>query len=90
MHFPFPDAAQRAEIWRRIFPVTMPADGLDVNRLARLNVPGGNIRNIALRAAFLAAAAGQPVRMADVLNAARSEYAKIEQPLTEGEIGDWR
>jgi hypothetical protein len=89
MHFPFPDAVQRAEIWRRIFPATMPADGLDVNRLARLNVPGGNIRNIALRAAFLAAAASQPVRMADVLNAARSEYAKIEQPLTEREIGGW-
>jgi hypothetical protein len=90
IHFPFPDASQRAEIWRRTFPPTMPSEGLDVNRLARLNVPGGNIRNIALRAAFLAAAAGQPVRMTDVLAAARSEYAKIEQPLTEGEIGGWK
>ena len=89
VQFPFPDAAQRAEIWRRIFPAATPTDGLDVKRLARLNVPGGNIRNIALRAAFLAAAAGQPVRMADLLDAARSEYAKIEQPLSEAEIGGW-
>jgi ATPase family associated with various cellular activities (AAA) len=89
VQFPFPDAAQRAEIWSRIFPAATPTDGLDVRRLARLNVPGGNIRNIALRAAFLAAAAGQPVRMTDVLDAARSEYAKIEQPLTEAEMGSW-
>src|SRR5262249_17910123 len=79
IHFPFPDAAQRAEIWRRIFPAAMPSEGLDVNRLARLNVAGGNIRNIAIRAAFLAAATSRPVRMTDLLAAARSEYAKIEQ-----------
>jgi ATPase family associated with various cellular activities (AAA) len=90
IHFPFPDASQRAEIWRRTFPSTMPSEGLDVNGLARLNVPGGNIRNIALRAAFLAAAAGRPVRMTDLLAAARSEYAKIEQPLTEAELGAWK
>ncbi len=89
VQFPFPDAAQRAEIWGRIFPAAAPTDELDVKRLARLNVPGGNIRNIALRAAFIAAAAGQPVRMTDVLNAARGEYAKIEQPLSEAEIGGW-
>jgi ATPase family associated with various cellular activities (AAA) len=89
VQFPFPDAAQRAEIWTRIFPAATPTDGLDIRRLARLSVPGGNIRNIALRAAFLAAADSQPVRMTDLLNAARSEYAKIEQPLSEAEIGGW-
>jgi transposase-like protein len=89
VQFPFPDAAQRAEIWRRVFPRATPAEGLDMKRLSRLNVPGGNIRNIALRAAFLAAAAGEPVRMVDLLTAARGEYAKIEQPLTEAEIAGW-
>ena len=48
VQFPFPDAAQRAEIWRRVFPAATPTEGLDVGKLARLNVPGGNIRNIAL------------------------------------------
>jgi hypothetical protein len=52
-------------------------------------VAGGNIRNIAMSAAFLAAAAGQPVRMAHILQAARTEYAKIEKPLSEAEIGEW-
>ena len=59
-------------------------------KLARLNVAGGNIRNIALNAAFLAADAGEPVRMTHLLRAARSEYAKLEKPLTEAEIGGWK
>ena len=90
VQFPFPDAGQRAEIWRRIFPAATPLDGLDFNRLARLNVAGGNICNIALNAAFLAADAGEPVRMQHLLQAARSEYAKLEKPLTETEIGGWQ
>jgi hypothetical protein len=89
VQFPFPDAAQRSEIWRRIFPRNTPTDGLDLARLARLNVAGGNIRNIALNAAFLAADAGEPVRMTHLLRAAHSEYAKLEKPLTEAEIGGW-
>jgi AAA+ superfamily predicted ATPase len=87
--FPFPDAQQRAEIWRRIFPTTTPTEGLEPAKLAKLNVAGGNIRNVALNAAFLAADAEQPVRMIHLLRAARAEYAKLEKPLTEAEIGGW-
>ncbi len=89
VQFPFPDAAQRTEIWRRIFPASTPTESLDFNKLARLNVPGGNIRNIALNSAFLAADTREPVRMKHLLRAARSEYAKLERPLTEAEIGGW-
>jgi len=89
VQFPFPDAAQRAEIWRRIFAPGVRTEGLDVNKLARLNVAGGSIRNVALNAAFLAADEGAPVRMAHLLRAARSECVKLEKPLTEAEIGDW-
>ncbi|KAB8144617.1 ATP-binding protein [Chloroflexia bacterium SDU3-3] len=87
--FPFPDASQRAEIWRRMFPQTVPTDGLVFEQLARLNVAGGNIRTIALNAAFIAADAGEPIRMPHVLRAARVEYAKLEKPLTESEISGW-
>jgi len=89
VQFPFPDAAQRAEIWRRAFPASTPTEGLDVAKLARLNVAGGNIRNIALNAAFLAADAGEPVRMSHLREAAKSEYIKLERTLTEVEIGGW-
>lgn len=89
VQFPFPDFMQRAEIWKRIFPTSTPTNGLNVEKLARLNVAGGNIRNIALNAAFLAAEADEPVGMKYILHAARSEYAKLEKPLTEAEIGGW-
>ncbi len=89
VQFPFPDAAQRAEIWRRVFPIDTPTEELDVATLARLNVAGGNIRNIALNAAFLAAAAGEPVQMPHLLHAAQSEYAKLEKPLTDSEVSGW-
>lgn len=89
VQFPFPDPEQRAEIWRRVFPQGAPTEGLDEAKLAKLNVAGGHIRNIAVNAAFLAAEAGEPIRMRHLLDAARGEYAKLEKPLTETEIGGW-
>jgi SpoVK/Ycf46/Vps4 family AAA+-type ATPase len=89
VQFPFPDITQRTEIWRRIFPARMPTEGLDFNKLARLNVAGGNIRNIALNAAFLAADEDKPVQMSHLLRSAKSEYAKLEKTLTEAEAGGW-
>ena len=90
VQFPFPDAAQRAQIWRRAFPPQTPTAGLDADLLARLSVAGGNIRNIALGAAFLAADAGEAVQMHHLLQAARAEYAKLERSLTDAEIQGWR
>ena len=89
VQFPFPDAVQRAEIWQRVFPKLTPTENLSYQKLARLNVPGGNIRNIALNAAFLAAADDLPVQMQHVLQSAQSEYIKLERPLTEAEIKGW-
>ena len=87
--FPFPDMAQRAEIWRRIFPAETPVGQLEPNRLAQLNVAGGNIRNVALGAAFLAAEDRGPVRMEHLVQAALAEYAKLEKPLSDAEVAGW-
>jgi hypothetical protein len=87
--FPFPDAALRNRIWSRIFPLETPTQNLDLDKLSRLNVTGGNIRNIALNAAFLAADLDQPVGMTHLLRTARSECAKIEKQVTAAEIGGW-
>jgi len=89
VQFPFPDVALRTQIWRRIFPGPTPTQDLDIDRLARLNLSGGNIRNVAMGAAFLAAEAGAAVGMRHLAVAARSEYAKLEKPLSEVEIGGW-
>lgn len=87
--FPFPDAAARAQIWQRMFPDTTPTRDLRYDRLARLAVAGGNIRTIAVNAAFTAAETGGPVTMTHLLAAARAEYAKLERPLTDAEIRGW-
>ena len=89
VNFPFPDAAQREAIWSRVFPAATPTQGLDAKKLAQLNVPGGNIRNIALNAAFLAAQAGKPVDMSHLAEAAGLEAQKIERPLSGAEVRGW-
>jgi hypothetical protein len=60
-----------------------------MEKLARLAVTGGSIRNIALHAAFLAADQGSPVDMIHCLQAARSEYAKMEKVMTDAEVRAW-
>ncbi|MBD2363026.1 ATP-binding protein [Anabaena minutissima FACHB-250] len=89
VQFPFPDAKQRAEIWRRVFPSQTPTADLDFEKLAKLSVAGGNIRNIALNAAFVAADADEPVGMKHILQSAKSEYIKMERPLTDVEVKGW-
>ena len=87
--FPFPDVGQRTQIWRRTFPAATPTQGLEPDRLAQLTVTGGNIRNIAINAAFLAAAEDAPIRMSHLLRAARTEFTKLERPLPDEEVRGW-
>ncbi|MGK7913164.1 MAG: ATP-binding protein [Synechococcus sp.] len=89
VQFPFPDAAQREAIWQRMFPAQTPTEGLDCKKLAKLHVAGGNIRNIALNAAFFAADNKEPIQMKHLLQSAKSEYVKLEQSLTDGEVKGW-
>jgi hypothetical protein len=89
VQFPFPDKPSRERIWSRVFPAAAPTEGLSYARLAQLNVTGGSIRNIALLAAFLAADAGTPITMKHVLEAARTEYTKLDKPLAAAEIRGW-
>lgn len=89
VQFPFPDWSERTAIWQRMFPAQTPTDGLDFRKLARLNVAGGNIRNIALNAAFLAADDDEPVQMRHLLQAAQREYGKLERSITDAEVKGW-
>ena len=87
--FPFPDAAQREALWRGVFPPAAPLAALDYAKLARLGATGGSIRNIALNAAFDAAAAGEPVGMRHLLQASHAEAVKRERPLSDAETRGW-
>lgn len=82
LHFPFPDAEQRKEIWLRMFPGAAPVSELDMDKLSRFNLTGGHIKNIALGAAFLAASNGAKVEMEHVINAVKTEYIKMEIPFS--------
>src|SRR5215213_436370 len=87
--FPFPDELSRAEIWRNIFPNDTPTKNLNIESLAKLNITGGNIRNIALNAAFLAAEEGTKVSMIHLKESARIEFEKLERPLPQAELNGW-
>jgi SpoVK/Ycf46/Vps4 family AAA+-type ATPase len=87
--FSFPDATHRAKIWQRIFPLKTPTQELDFEKLAQLNTAGGNIRIIALNAAFMAADAGEAVQMKHILKATQTEYEKLGKSLTSVEVAGW-
>lgn len=79
VEFPFPDEEYRRRIWQNAFPREAPL-GADVefDRLAReVRLPGGNIKNMALAAAFFAAADGGTIHMPHLLQAARREHQKL-------------
>ena len=88
--FPFPDVTERRRIWERVLPLQAPRGDLDLDRVARLQVTGGNIRNIALHAAFLAAAEATPITMRHLLRASRDECVRIEKSVSSAEIGGWQ
>jgi SpoVK/Ycf46/Vps4 family AAA+-type ATPase len=88
VHFPFPDEADRRRIWEGIWPAETPlSDDVNYDLLAhQFKLSGGNIKNIALAAAFLAAEDGGPVTMAHLTQATRREYQKLGKPLSATEL----
>jgi SpoVK/Ycf46/Vps4 family AAA+-type ATPase len=85
IHFPFPDSESRKQIWAGIWPPETPlADDVDLALLAeRFKLSGGNIKNVALAAAFLAAAYVDVIGMKHLRHAIRQEYQKMGKVLTE-------
>jgi hypothetical protein len=86
VNLPFPGIKERKRIWEKALPGLTPQKDLDYQRLARLNISGGNIHSIALNAAFLAAQNGQTVTMPTLLTAARAELRKLEKGYSEAEL----
>ena len=86
VNFPFPSAAQRKAIWQKVFPPGTPAQDLDLDRLARLNLTGGNISSIALNAAFQAAHSDAMVTMPLIMESARAELRKLGRVINELEF----
>lgn len=85
VEFPFPEAADRERIWRvNVPPETPLGKNVDFKLLAkRYRLTGGNIRNIIMAAAFLAAEAGDVVSMRHLLHASRREFQKMGRLIDE-------
>ena len=77
--FPFPTEDDRELIWQKCFPTNAPlGDDVDFRWLARkVNVAGGNIKNISLRAAFLAIDREGVIDMDCLIDATKREIEKI-------------
>jgi SpoVK/Ycf46/Vps4 family AAA+-type ATPase len=88
VEFPYPDVEDRQRIWAIAFPVEAPLEpDIDLDLLAeRYRLTGGNIRNIALTAAFLAARDGGVIGMEHVLWATRREFQKMGRLANEREF----
>lgn len=88
IQFQLPDAASRKKIWQ----VTMPEDAplepdIDYDFLAEnLELSGGNIKNIAVYAAFMAAEQKSSIGMSHLLRAARYELKKNGKILEREEL----
>ena len=91
IEFPFPDNKYREKIWRSVFPEDAPLEkDIDYEFIAkRFEVSGGNIKNIAVAAAFLAAEGGQAVGMKHIVRAARYEMHKIGKILLKEDLGEY-
>jgi hypothetical protein len=77
--YAFPTEAGRLAIWRKHFPKAAPVDDdIDFDLLARkVKVPGGNIKNIVLNAAFRAAQQDTSIQMEHIVKSTRREFEKI-------------
>lgn len=91
VEFPFPNPDDRRRIWEGIWPNDAPrAPDLDLDFMARrFEITGGNIRNIALAASFLAAADGGVVNMPHLIGATQREYQKMGKLVMKEDFGKY-
>ena len=91
VEFPFPEEEYRLQIWQRVFPSEAPlGDSVDLPFLARqFKLSGGNIKNIAVAGAFLAAEDGRAIDMEHIVRAAKREYQKMGKLVLENDFGPY-
>jgi hypothetical protein len=89
--FPEPEPPHRRILWERSLGSVIPrSDDVDLDYLSvRFRLSGGNIRNIAVSAAFVAAAHDGPVTMTHLVRATADEYRKLGRLCTASEFGEW-
>ena len=88
--FPDPDPPLRRRLWDTLIGAVPLAEDVDLDFCSeRFELTGGNIRNIAVTAAYMAAANGQQVHMHDLIRATQVEYRKLGRLCVEPEFGPY-
>jgi hypothetical protein len=89
--FPFPDEHLRERIWTKHFPASAPRnEDVDIPFLAKqFKLAGGNIRNAALSAAYMAARRSRPIGMKEIVGAIQAEFLKQGKLVTRSEFGPY-
>jgi SpoVK/Ycf46/Vps4 family AAA+-type ATPase len=89
IEFPFPTEEYRLRIWERIWPQNTPVSAeVDFGYMAeQFEIAGGNIRNVALNAAFYAAADGHFVTMKHMIQATKRELQKMGNLFIKADFG---
>jgi AAA+ superfamily predicted ATPase len=90
IEFAMPGPAERRSIWEHNLPATAPVQDVDVEWLAaQFEMSGGGIRNAAVHAAFLAAAAGSQITMTCAIRGVAREYRKLGRLLKPSDFGEY-
>lgn len=93
--FPMPSEQERLRIWQLSFPEKAPLEAIDFEFLSKqFRVSGGNIRNISLTAAFLAAGEQSDggrdgITMKHVVQALQRELEKLGRLITPEDFGKY-
>jgi SpoVK/Ycf46/Vps4 family AAA+-type ATPase len=89
--FATPDETLRRRLWERCLgPLATAGGDVDLDFLARsFELSGGSIRSAAVTAAYLTAAAGGALTMADVIRGVGREYRKLGRLCLPGEFGPY-
>lgn len=89
--FPMPEEEDRRRLWESHLRPELPkSDDIDLDFLASaFRLSGGNIRNVAVAAAYSAARHTREVTMSDLIRGTAAEYRKLGHLCTESEFGDY-
>lgn len=91
VHFAFPNAVSRKEIWLKMFTKEVPiAKDVDFNFIARqFELSGGSIKNACLTAAFMAASENTDITMKHMIKSIEYEIKKQGKMVAKSDFGEY-
>lgn len=91
VHFAFPNAAARKEIWLKMFTKEVPiAKDVDFNFIAKqFELSGGSIKNACLTAAFMAASESTEITMKHMIKSIEYEIKKQGKMVSKSDFAEY-